>query len=199
MSFDPSRYVYDSVTLEDADLSGQVLAPVELYDTTVRNLNLREAELRRWVFERCTIVDCDLSLCSLNGVVFQRVRFKRCKLVGVDWTTASLAGLDIGFEACSLRLTNLRALDLRRAEIRDCDLREADLTETDLTGADLRCSDMTGALTDRTILEDSDLRGVLGLNLDPERCQFRGARITAETAIQLARRLGLLVDDAPTR
>lgn len=191
--FDPGRWLYEGVTLEGDDLSGQSLDRVECYESTLRRVSLREATLHRWVFEECHFVDCDLSMTVLDQCVLQSVGFEGCKLVGVDWTRPSRSSLSVSFERCSLRLGNLSGARLRETKLLECDLRECDLTGADLTGADLRHSQLTGALLDGAALERADLREARGLELTPE-MRFRGARVSTDAALQLAERMGLRLD-----
>ncbi len=191
--FASDRWLYEGVTLEGDDLSGQALDRVEVYESTLKRVTLCEATLRRWVFEECRFVDCDLSMAMLDQCVLQSVEFEGCKLVGVDWTRPSKSSLSVSFERCSLRLGNLAGVRLRETKLLECDLRECDFTGADCTGADLRRSNLTGALLGGASLQKADLRETRGLDLDPE-MRFKGARVSTEVALKLAERMGLRLD-----
>lgn len=91
---------------------------------------------------------------------------KRIDLLGADLRGADLRGANLrgaNLREANLREANLSGANLRVADLSVADLRFADLRGADLSVADLRGADLREAIMARTILDNLDLRGVIGL------------------------------------
>ncbi|MFG3291689.1 pentapeptide repeat-containing protein [Streptomyces sp. NPDC048179] len=124
--------------LERINLTQTDLRGAELYNHSLRNIELREAWLDNAQFFRV----------DLFGAELQRSCF-----VGADFCWANL--LIVNLEGADLRNARLHGACLENATLRRADLRGADMTEAQLQGADLRDAQLDGTtgLTVEQIIE----------------------------------------------
>ena len=143
------------------------------------------------VFERC-----DLSNARLSEAFFQRVRFVDCKLLGADLDGARLRSA--AFSGCVLRMANFSLLKAQDVRFAQCDLTEAalrDLREckrVEFSACDLRRAELAGmrlAGMDLTTCE------IGGNTWGPGLAEVRGAIVTPLQAMELARALGVRIQD----
>jgi fluoroquinolone resistance protein len=192
-TFDSADWLYEDVCLHGLEQPGQELAPVELYRSEVRGARLGGATLRRWVFEDCKLVDCDLSNANLVGCAFQRVTFVGCRLVGVDWRVVEPLLLQVGFEECTLSLSNFAGVPLRSTRLTDCSATEVDFTRADLRSSIWHGTRLDGALFAATRLEGADLSEAVHGDIDPASNKVAGAVFSVEAALRFVRSFGIVV------
>ena len=191
--FEASQWLLDGAHVGDVDLSAEVLATVEAVDTTFERMVLVGTTLRRWSLESSRFRACDLSNALLGDSAIEGVTFEACKLVGVDFGGARAMAFEARFESCTLRLARFGGMSLRDSRFVSCDLRDVDFAGADCRGVSFEDCDLTGALFEGTDLRKADLSGARGVALVPEQNQIKGARISTELALHLARQRGFVV------
>lgn len=110
--------------------------------------------------------ETNLSDVDLSGASLFEADLTRCNLTGCTFARANLTAAEL--ENAELRSSNLQGARLIRANLRLASLKGADLRQADLRGADLREADLEGAELGETVLVDTAMEDVKGLNL----CQF---------------------------
>ena len=115
----------------------------------------------------------NLNLADLRSADLRSADLRRADLFRADLRSANLSGANLG--RADLFRANLRSADLRSANLGRADLRSADLRSANLSGANLGRANMSGAhvsriLLSETVLSDTDLTAVRGL----ETCDHGG-------------------------
>jgi hypothetical protein len=137
--------------LSRANLTQAKLSKVNLQGSDLTGAILNGANLAAANLSRARLFDADLRGARLGGADLQEAEFGMASLSGAVLKQASLKGATF-FDA-----------DLRGANLIQADLTGCFLVETDLCGADLVGANVTGATMGYTIIGDSDLRTVKGL------------------------------------
>jgi len=163
----------DSAYLEEADLK----------QAWIPQASMREADLRRADLHKANLHKADLRKANLHKANLSYADLRQTKLTWASLGRANLHEADLSY--ADLHETYLRNADLRAAKLRNADLRVGILRQADLRQADLRQADLRGAnLEDALSLEDTDLRGVIGLTIEQlEACKAKGAIIDDSTTI----------------
>ena len=153
---DLARADLSHADLSHADIAGATLERANLMRADLEGANLVEANLTRAALfetklfiaqlDESTLVDT-----NLRGANLREAKFHKANLAGAIFTTADLSG-------ALLTMTNLAG---------------ADLVKTNLAGADLAGADLSGALLFKTILGNTNLTGVRGL----ETCRHAGRSV----------------------
>jgi uncharacterized protein YjbI with pentapeptide repeats len=130
----------------EPDLSGAKLSGADLHG----------ANLRCTYLDRADLIDADLGRANLesanlSGANLCAAKLRRTNLIGANLSSANLTGAD-------LRHANLSGAELRGANLFRANLSSADLRHTNSSGADL-----TRARLFNTVLVDTNLSGVIGL------------------------------------
>lgn len=181
-----------------ADVEVTRLAGVEFDRCRFERCRFIDAALSRVVFERCTFVECDLTRVAFGDSSLRGVRFEDCKLFAVDFARAG-DNPDVVFERSILRCALFHGINLRTTRFASCQLQEASFLDSDLQDADFAGSELDNATFRRCSLAGADFSTTTGLVFEPAQNQSRDALIGVDTAIQLARAVGLRVagyDDA---
>ena len=131
-----------------ADLRESNLTNALLNGANMRGADLRGADLSGADLDRAVLSDADLSGANLTNANLQRTSLIGARLAGANFTGANFSGADL-----------VRS-DLTGAVLADCDLFQTRIWGCGVTGVDL-----TGAALGYTVLQDCDLRGVIGLEL----------------------------------
>ncbi|HJD24110.1 MAG TPA: pentapeptide repeat-containing protein [Firmicutes bacterium] len=142
-----------------------------------------------------TVLDgCDLAGADLSGAVLRRVELRRCRAVGL--LLARSLGYEVRLTECVCRYLNLSASEWKKAAFAGCDLSGASIEEVKLPGAVLTGCNLTGAELLRTPLGGIDLTSdqLDGISLGGG--ELRGAVVTRYQASELARLLGVVIQDA---
>ena len=155
--------------------------------TTLRQQDLKEAELSRAKLTGAQLIRCDLSgarlidadlfAANLIGTIFRRAKctgadFRGAALAGADFTEASMAGADFREGALMVNIGGAvgpaehriepgagAGAKMARANLEGAKLHRSVIRHTDLSGAILRNADLSHANLSGTILKDADLRG----------------------------------------
>ncbi|MFY1832192.1 pentapeptide repeat-containing protein [Myxococcus fulvus] len=189
-------------TFVGLDLQGVVLTEKEFYRCTFENCQLQESRWKGSRLESCVVRGSNLTRAQLSSTALRDVRFEGSKLMGIDWSNLA-SNPELGFVECGLSYCSFVGLSLRKTEFLRCIARESnfydlDLTDSDFTGTDLSGSNFRGCMLTRV-----DFRETLGTFLDPQHNKLKDVRVPVETAVALARNLGMLVagfhDEAPKR
>jgi uncharacterized protein YjbI with pentapeptide repeats len=190
-----SEDTFEDALLSQLELPAARLSGKEFLHCTFENLRLQESVWTDSRFEDCVFRDCDLTGAKLTHAAMRGVRFERCKLMGIDWSALSDFP-ELAFDACDLRYSVFASLSLRKLPMRRCTATEASFSDVDLSDADFDGTDLSGTTFQGCTLARTDLRGALGLFLEPARNKAKGARIPVDAAVRLAQSLGLKVDGA---
>ena len=129
-----------------ADLRESDLSNTLLNGANMRGADLRGADLSGADLDRAVLSDADLSGANLSGANLQRTSLIGARLAGANLTGANFSGAD-----------------LVRASLAEANLEDADLFQTRLWGCNLNATNFAGAAIGYTVIQDCDLRGVLGL------------------------------------
>ena len=157
--------------LTNADMQRSYLNLARLENANLSGANLTDATIFQAIFDKTNFAGANLTNARMIGT-----------LGNVDMSNATIKhgryGLDIGnqpmgamrfdavggkfansnFEGADINRSNLKFADLRNANLRNTDLFRADLSKADLTGADI-----TGAKMGESILDETIMTGVKGL------------------------------------
>ena len=192
------------IAVGEEELEGFLLDGVCAMEETLDRLEVKGCVIAHSVWQQATLrksgfVDvifdgCDLSGCDFSGAVFSRVRFQGCKLTGANF--AETVFRDVAFCDCRAPYLNLAAAKAQRLLFADCRLTEASFQEMKWTAAFQRC-DLTGATFHFAPLK--------GINLTTSRMDglrvglpdLKGAIVNTYQAADLARLLGLVINDNP--
>ena len=158
--------------LRDAVAAGRPVRDLALRENDLRGLQL--AELRA---DGLDLGECDLRDSTLRGVRWRGCSLRDARLEAADFSDAVLRTCDLdGVRAAGAHFTRARLENstARGARLDGADFSSAILTDTDLsraslrgarldgvsaTGVDLRGSDLRGASLRNAVLIDADLRG----------------------------------------
>lgn len=187
---------HEGVSFVGIDARAVDLSRKELEGCTFQNVRLPESRWNGAVLEDCTFERCDLSNAVVKSLAARDVRFRECKLVGVDFALAPSPRLEL--DGCDLRYAVFAAMHLGKTSFARSRLDEATFTDVDLTEADFTDAELHGAVFEGCLLEKADLSRARGALVDPAKNRAKGARISLEGAVLLARSAGLRVSGFDT-
>lgn len=183
---------FQDARFDGGDLGGADLAGKDFTTCTFRGVRLTETRWREARLEDCRFEDCELSRLAPDGLGARGVVFAGCKIMGVDWSNLG-AYPALTFERCDLRYDCFVKLRLRKIAFTACNLGEAQFAETDLAEAVFQDCRLVGTRFERCDLRKATFAGAVGLTLQPQGNQLRGARVPVDAAIRLAESFGLKV------
>jgi uncharacterized protein YjbI with pentapeptide repeats len=134
------------IILDFANLSGLILAGIQMPDASLRGADLTGA----------VVQFSNLRSASMRDAVLKCVEFEGADLTGADLSAADLR--DANLRSAELQNSILRGADLRGADLRGANLEFADLTEANLRNADLRGANIDTAELGGAELCGADLR-----------------------------------------
>ncbi|WP_342374820.1 pentapeptide repeat-containing protein [Myxococcus stipitatus] len=189
-------------TFEGVDLQGLELRDKEFYRCTFESCQLQESRWQRTVFEACVVRGSNVTRARFLSTGLREVRFEGSKLMGIDWSDLS-SNPELSFQECGLSYCSFVGLSLRKTPFLKCVARESNFYDLDLTDADFTGSDLGGSNFRGCMLLRADFSDTTGVFLDPSVNKLKDTRVPIETAVGLARNLGMLVagfhDEAPKR
>ena len=141
----------ESANLRDATLIGANLSRSTLIGADLRSAILVGANLKSANISGAKLLDADL-----NGAILRKANLSKADLESADLGSADLRGAD-------LNGADLYRADLRRAILIGADLRGADLSGATFSNAYLGGADFTNVVLAWTLLSNSDLSQVKGL------------------------------------
>ena len=144
-----------------ANLSGCYMNPAHMY-----HADLRESDLTNALLNGANMRGADLRGADLSGADLDRAVLSDADLSGANLTNANLQRTSlIGAKLTGANLTgaNFSGADLVRSNLADANLSDADLFQTRLWGCDLGGTNVESAAFGYTVIQDCDLRGVVGL------------------------------------
>ena len=144
-----------------ANLSGCYMNPAHMY-----HADLRESDLTNALLHGANMRGADLRGADLSGADLDRAVLSDADLSGANLTNANLPRTSlIGAKLAGTNLTgaNFSGADLVRSDLSDANLSDADLFQTRIWGCNLGGTNVEGAAFGYTVIQDCDLRGVLGL------------------------------------
>ncbi len=144
-----------------ANLSGCFLNPSHMYHADLREANLTGAR-----FNGANMRGADLRGADLTGADLDRAILSDANLSGANLTNANLQRTSmIGARLSGANLTgaNFSGADLVRSDLTGAVLSDTDLFQTRIWGCKMSGADLSGSALGYTVLQDCDLRGVIGL------------------------------------
>jgi len=181
---------FEEQTFRGGDLTEADLGSKELVRCTFRNVRMMQSRWKGARLEDCIFDGCDLTRIAPAGLMARGVSFTGCKMIGIDWSDLG-AYPAITFDGCDLRYDSFVSLKLRKIQFQRCDLRDAQLVDVDLGEASFRDCQLGGTRFERCDLRRASFTGAVDLILEPQGNRLGGTRVPLETALQLARALGL--------
>lgn len=177
----------------DADISGRLLGHVEFEDVTFERCSLAQTDIHRASFSDVTLTDCDLTGAHVSQSYWNGCTLRDCRAVGADLTKSYLRATRL--HGCNLGFVNLSESKLEGVGLVECDLHEASLARVKLRRTTFGQCDLTRAELFLTRLSGMDLSGnvLAGLRLSDTFAELRGARISADQAVDLVGLLGVKV------
>lgn len=170
------------------------LESVEYDGCTFNNCNFSKTNLANISFIDCTFLNCDFSNALLNNTAFQEVSFKNCKLLGLRFDECKPFLLAFSFDSCTLNYSSFYQLKIPKTTFKGSNLLEVDFTEADLQYSNFDVCDLSGALFNNTILENTDFRDSRNFNIHPEANYIRNAKFSSESLLGLLFKYEIYVD-----
>jgi uncharacterized protein YjbI with pentapeptide repeats len=143
-----------SADLSEADLSLVDLIEADLSGANLRSANLIHADLIHADLSRADLSKANLNVADLSGANLREAKLSEAKLSGADLIEADLIEGD------------LSGADLSGADLSGANLRSANLSGANLSGADLRSANLSGADVGRMVLSRAHLFATVLANTD---------------------------------
>ncbi|MCX5999070.1 MAG: toll/interleukin-1 receptor domain-containing protein [Chloroflexi bacterium] len=169
---------FTEADLTEADLSKADFAAGDLTVANLFKANLSGADLRLANLFKANLSGADLRLANLFKANLSGANLSTASLMAANFTAADLSRANLS--GADLRLANLTMANLSGA-----DLSGADLTAVNLSGASLDGANLRGSVFDRTVIGNTDLTNIKGL----DSCMHMGPSIID---IQTLQRPGML-------
>ncbi|GAC1525529.1 MAG: hypothetical protein NVS3B10_24390 [Polyangiales bacterium] len=122
-----------------------------------------------------------------------RVELVECRLAG--WTAREATLHDVSFVECAASYVQLDGSKLGRVRFESCVLREATFERAAFGACALVDCDLRGASLTGARLAGCDLRGSMLEGAQVGVAELRGAIVDARQAVEIARLLGMAVED----
>ena len=144
-----------------ANLSGCYLNPSHMYHADLREANLsgallnganmRGADLRGTDLSGADLDRAVLSDANLSGANFSNANLQRTSLIGANLSGANFTG------------ANFSGANIVRSDLSEAALNEADFFQTQIWACNMAGANVSGAALGYTVLQDCDLRAVVGI------------------------------------
>ena len=144
-----------------ANLSGCYLNPSHLY-----HADLRESNLSGALFNGANMRGADLRGADLTGADLDRAILSDSDLSGANFTNANLQRTSLigaNLSGANFSGANFSGANLVRTNLSNANLSEADFFQTQIWGCVMDGADVAGAALGYTVLQDCDVRNVVGL------------------------------------
>ncbi len=182
---------FNNLNLSHCNMTNTSFFGAYLMGANLSNANMQKSYLNLARLENANLSGANLTDATIFQAIFDKTNFQganltNARMIGtlgsVDMSNATVKrgrfGLDIGnqpmgamrfdavggkfsntnFEGADINRSNLKFSDLRNANLRNTDLFRADFSKADLTGADI-----TGAKMGESVLDDTIMTNVKGL------------------------------------
>lgn len=192
--------------LEDVDLSGLDLTPFTFERCTLIKADLSHVKAQGTLWTSCRarqvkacggdFTDAVFKSGDWNNADWTNVGIAGAKFEGVKLTGGTFAGaktIGATFVDCLMRSCDLRGMSFRKSKLGRCDMTEANLGGVDLRdsffdeGSSLAGAAITDAKFAGADLRRADLSGHGLASIT----QLKGARMSAEQAVQMIRAAGI--------
>ena len=160
---------------------------------TFNRCDLARADFAKSKFMDCSFTGCDLSMVKLRGVSMQNVAFTECKLLGIDFSACSEMLFSVRFDNCALDHSVFVKRKMPKTRFSKCSMKGVDLSEAGLDEGLFDQCDLRDAVFDSTQLRKADLTTAYHFQIDPDRNHLKGARFSAEGALSLLGKYGVVV------
>ena len=158
-----------------------------------KKCNFSAASLRKASFLNVIFENCDFSNARWPECRFERVEFRNCKLLGTDLTASlwrhvlmqEVNGEYANFTEGGIQTLLFSHCELANASISDCAWKSLQFQHCNLTSCELL----------HTSLKGLDLRSCQLSGLKLAGPELQGAIVTSFQAVELARFLGIVIDD----
>lgn len=178
----------DDVELAYECANGATFECIVFRDCLFDRVDFRDCTFRDVRFESCRFIGCAMDKAWLN-----RVDIKDCSAPGTSFLQARLAQVDI--RSSDLSYANLSETSVDRLAVHDCRMREAALQRAKLKHVRLDACDLTRIDVFGTPLAGIDVSSCVFAApvLSGDYRELRGAVVSAEQAVDLARLLGVRI------
>lgn len=150
------RAALDEAILVEAELTSATLRGAKLVGADLGKAKFDNTDASEIDGSGLNLLDSDLRGVDLREATLTRANFLRCRLDGVDLAGAWLESCT--FLGCQARGANFMGATLTNARfVEACVLDEATFTEAQMPGCNLRGSSMIGCELRRAVLDDADL------------------------------------------
>lgn len=170
----------NGTTFDRCVFRGSTFDHVDFRDSTLRDVRFEDCRFINTSFDKAWLNRVDLIGCSAPGLSLIQARLAGVFARDCDLSYANLS--ETSSERFRLRGTRLREAALQRAKLKNVQLADCDLTHIDVFGTALRGIDFTECVFQVPVLS-ADYR------------ELRGAIVSPEQAVDLARLLGVTVSD----
>lgn len=172
----------EHLTVRSSLFSGCVFAGCSLRkslfsDVTFRNCDFSNADLRGCGFHRVEFIDCRLTGAEMPECSWNHTLLQRCKAEYANLSQGRMR--NVVFSESSLRSGTAASCRFERTEFDRCDLTQAELFRTSLEGISLVGSQIAGIRIEAA-----------------ESKELRGATVSTVQALELARMLGIRIEEA---
>ncbi|MCI9413668.1 MAG: pentapeptide repeat-containing protein [Clostridiales bacterium] len=192
-----------AVREDETDITERLIAEASLTEKELDGLCFRSSRLEncRFVgcsFHRAAFLDvvfegCDLSNSDFDSAFFQRCRFHNCKGVGALLARARL--FHIAVEDCDFRYSVWDTAQLRRVCFTGGTLDKSSFGDCAFDPVEFHEASLIGAGFLRTSLDGVRLTTCQIAGLQAAGPELKGAIVTAYQAAELARLLGVVIQD----
>ncbi|PSB68582.1 hypothetical protein C7B61_00135 [filamentous cyanobacterium CCP1] len=154
---DPKAYAQiASGSCSGCNLQGVRLAPLELINAELKNINFERAVLRGVNFSGSNLEGANFRYADIREMFKRPVVKRPASFEGANLTGSDFSG------------SNLHASSLKNSNLKAAKLIDTNLTEADLSGAILENTDLTGAIFNQKTKSDVDLRELGAHFIGPE-------------------------------
>lgn len=179
---------FRGVNEDERDLSRLCLSKVRFENCTFFGSSFEKGEFTDLIFE-----NCNFSGCNFSDSYFNRCAFLSCKGVGATFYGSSIQNLTM--DLCSMNYANFDSSKLTKVRICSTELGESNFAQCRMKEIVWEQVVLRQASFFKTPLKGMDFTtsDIGGWVLSDECWELKGAVVDANQAVELAKRLGIVV------
>lgn len=185
--------------LEDVTLGFRAEAPrlrgIRTFRTLWKNVHATSAEFFGSEFRSTVFLNCDFSGADFSGTFFNGCLFRNCRLLGCQFRNTKMT--DSAIEGCNCDFLIFQNTDSVRCSFSDSSFREAEIHSCTLKKCRFEKCLFKKTSFFETFLRDLDFSTceLTAPTLSDDLREIRGATVGSETALELIRMLGIIVEN----
>lgn len=181
------------VLCNNLTVTGENLCRLEALQICLERCRFENCDFSKTSFYDARLVACDFSKCAFSDSYWKRCQWIGCRLNGANFAGASLH--DVQARDTRLRYANFARALMEDVKLTDCDCADAGFAEVKLRRVIWQRVSLRQADFFRTSLKGMDLSAcdIAGMQLSENAAELRGVRVSAEQAMDIARRLGVII------